>query len=301
MPFRKINYPFNNDIYSDKDRFIVPDYKFTCASQITTDSIEVYKVDKNGAIKIFEGKKDSSEFFDFFKRNNVMELSSRGIISAGHSVVHLEDKLSCGKQPLESTMFAMKIMEILQEFFDYKYDYFVLLNDLFVEKDLTRKDLSEPNYYRDQMFNPYIVPSKIAKTITDTAKKLNRAIDYNYCTSCNLADKFRRFIKKQKYESKEFLREKNDNCEFWYYLLDNEKILVLKNNKANCVACNCTMLKDIRFTNTKGKLKDGYKSYIGIFPFCSKANVLNGCKIAYKLYKDFDLKTYIIFFGGTCN
>ena len=301
MHFRKVSYPFNNDIYSDKDRFAVSDYKFTCTAEITTDSIEVYEVNNDGAIKIFEGKKNSSEFFEFLKNNNVMELSSSGIISAGHSVVHLEDKLSCGDQPVESTAFAMKIMEILQEVFDYKYDYFVLLNDLYVEKDLTRKNSSEPNYYRNLMFNPYVVPSKIAEIITDTAKKLNRPIDYNYCTSCNLADKFKRSIKKQKYESKEFLKEKNGNYDCWYYLLNDEKILVIKNHKANCVACNCAMLKDIRYADTKDEFNDGYKSYIGIFPFCSKTNVLNGCKIAYKLYNNFCLKTYIIFFGGTCN
>ena len=301
MSFRKISYPFNNDIYSDKDRFAVPDYKFTCSSQVISDSIEVYEVNKDGAIKIFEGKKDSSDFFDFLRSSNVMKLSSSGIISAGHSIVHLEDKFSCGEQPLESTAFAMKIMEMLQEDFDYKYDYFVLLNDLYAEKDLTRHDLSEPNYYRNLMFNPYIVPTKIAETITATANKLNRAIDYNYCASCNLADRFRRFIKKRKYESKEFLREKNEDSDCWYYLLNNEKILVMRNNKPNCVACNCAMLKDIRCDGTKGKSMDGYESYIGIFPFCSKANVLNGAKIAYKLYEDFDLKTYIIFYGGSCN
>ena len=151
------------------------------------------------------------------------------------------------------------------------------------------------------MFNPYIVPAKIAETITVTAKKLNRAIDYNYCTSANLADKFKRSIKKLKYESKEFVRQENEDGDCWYYLLNNENILVIKNHKANCVACNCAMLNNIRYSGTKDKCIDGYKSYIGIFPFCSKANVLNGTRIAYKLYKDFDLKTYIIFYGGTCN
>lgn len=301
MSFRKANYPFSEH-YPESERYVVPGYKFTCTNETKSDRIELYQIDRNGAKLLYEGNKDDPAFFTFLEQNVLPNLKETGYVSGGHSVIHLEDKFSCGAAPIESTKLAMKILELIQEKNGFKYDYLVQLNDLYVEKDLNRDDVNKANFYRDKMLNPFIVPRDIADIIRATADKLKRPIDFHYCTSKNSADKFKRFIKKKKEESPCFVEGKEGENSFWYYVINGEKIPVLKNNKPNCISCNAAMLRDIRYDVTdSGEFKDSHLSYIGIFPFCSKSNVLNGCRIAYFAFDNFDLKTYMIFFGGTCN
>lgn len=294
---------FSNYNFSEEERHPCKDYRFECAHFIDDDDIfEVYKVDGNGAKKLFIAPEcNEKEFFQFIKNNLLIELGDKGVVSGGHSVINLADKYTCGKSVLNSTHLAMKLIALMKKEKGVDYDYLVQFNDLYIEHDTTRANVNFINKYRELMFNPFIIPVAINQILDECSKHLNREITLNYCTTKNLADKFKRYIKKRKLTDNRFFAEKMDVGTNWYYNLHEEKVLILHNDKPNCVAGNAAMLRDIRYEIGNNTQHDKYNSYLGIFPRCSRNNVLNGCAIAYNLFPKFDLVTYIIFYGDGCN
>lgn len=291
-------------IYTKEERYVYPNYKFTCRKSVPFKGYRIYKIN-NKSVQLLKENNFSNNKDDilcYLNENIFNSIDGKGIVSGGHSVINLSDKYLCGQSAIESTELAMNIIYNLQFKYRKEFDFLIQYNDLYVEQDLTRVNKDDINKYRKQMISPLIVPVAINNILSEYSKKLNREIELNYCFSKNMADKFKRFIKKKKKTLNCFKNKNYDNgTNEWVVMLENDEIVVLKNDKPNCVSCNAAMLRDIRYNVDCNKITDNYKSYIGIFPCCSEQNVINGCKVAFELYKNFDLEVYIIIYGDSCN
>ena len=271
MSFRTATILKNYD-FTNAERYPCVNYRFECAHVLeNADMLEVYRVDKTGVEKIYFGPEaEETEFFMYFKTKMIQSLGVKGIVSGGHSIINLADKFSCGPSVVQSTRLAMKIIEEIQKTTGFEYDYLVQFNDLYIEHDTTRENSNTINRFRDQMFNPFIIPIQINEILKEYSIRLRREQILRYCTSKNLADKLKRYVKRKKLIDSRFSSEDTGNGMNWYYELHGRKILLLHNDKPNCAAGNVAMLRDIRYKVEKDKQENNYDSYIGIFPRCSK-------------------------------
>ncbi|MCL2469677.1 MAG: hypothetical protein FWF24_05545 [Alphaproteobacteria bacterium] len=82
-------------------------------------------------------------------------------------------------------------------------------------------------------------------------------------------------------------------------VVNDERIVVLHNDKPNCAAGNAATLRAIRYEITNNKIRDNFTSHIGLYPLCSRQNVLDGYKVAHAFY-GLNLPSYFAFFGRAC-
>ena len=295
--------------FPDEERYVARDYPFNCEkADIVNNRYEIYAIDSTGEKKLHEGYCDLSEdgeqsakeILAFCNQFIFPSLPDIGIISGAHMVVNLADKYSCGEIPLASAKLAMQMIETLQTRHGKTFDFLVQYNDLYIEPDNTRVNENDMNFYRKKMFEPLIIPVELNKLLNASSEKLQRDIPLRFCTSKNCANKFKRYIRKKKKNMDCFAQRETPTGSDWKLVLRDKEITVLHNDKPNCVSANAGMMRDIRYTIDNDNVQDAYFSYVGIFPICSKKNVLEGISAAYYLYPNFNLKTFIIFYGDSC-
>ena len=223
-------------------------------------------------------------------------LDPKGLISGGHTVINLADKYLCGQAAVHTTKLAMEFIRKLQFQYGKEYDFLLQFNDLYSEKDDSRKDKNGINPYREMMRNPLIIPTQINSLVREYSAITERNIAINYCFEKNMSGRCKRYLNVHEKNNENILRERND----FFVRYNSEKIRLTQNSKPSCAACHAAMLRYVRYNIVANEITDNLFSYIGIFPLCSETNVLNGCKAAYSLYPDFDLKTYIIFYEDLC-
>lgn len=292
--------------YSKKDLCVFEQYSFCCSKMHTSDKkFEIYKVNQHGSTKLFDGKcelldEDDSEDIlieEYLDANVLPSLPNHGMISGAHMVIDLSDKSACNLTPFRSANLCMNIIARASKKFHKDLDFSIQFNDLYIEQDNSRDDNNVINKYRVLMFSPFVIPTRINELLIRTSREVERDLDLYYFTSKNLADKFKRHIKNKKKTDPRFHFKDGD----WYYQLHGREVLILHGDKPNCACANAAMLKDVRFDVDHLDVKDNYYSYIGVYPMCSKRNILDGCEIGYDFYKEIqDLDTYIIFYGDTC-
>lgn len=91
-----------------------------------------------------------------------------------------------------------------------------------------------------------------------------------------MADRFKRHIKnrmdKEAYFSAPRRKCEDDGGE---HAFD-----IIKENKPTCAAGNAATFRGIRYRISSNKIFDNYTSHIGVFPLCSRVNVLNSYRAA---------------------
>lgn len=286
----------------EMNKTIYPDYQFNCKKSNLQDTrFIIYEGKNNNLTKIYES-------YDINEQERVKvtldligdKVTDKAIISGGHTVVDLSNKLHAGDEAIKSTNFAFKLISKLQVEYGKKAEFLVQLNDIYMEYDLESTSGTIPNKYREQAFKPYVIPSAINEILKKYSTELDRNFDLYYCSSKNLSDSFKRHIKNEKKCNNElFSYIENESEKRWNMVIDGEQISVLVNDKPNCISANAAMLRSIRYIVDNRRQKDNFTSYVGIFPLCSMDNVLDGYKVATKFY-DLDLPTYYIFTGTSC-
>jgi len=300
MPLIKIPYIDNYDAVKSC-RTIYPDYKCNCTKAWKGDELFiVYKMTKNGIEKIHE----SSEG-DYDKNVNLTlsyigsNVTAKLIVSGGHTVLNLKDRFFVSDEVLKSVNFSFKLIAGLQQKFNKKAEFLVLLNDFFMEKD-AGTDIGLENKYRKESLNPFVIPPKINDFLVSYSKLLDRKIDLHFCSEKNMADRFKRHIQNYKKDDSNTLFSKDPVTNNWYMNAGNKKFSVLMNDKPNCVAGCAATFRAIRYEISSNKIKDNFTSYVGIFPLCCLENTLNGYLAANAFYDHFDLPGYLMFFGRCC-
>lgn len=291
-----------NDYDKFKDSKVVhPHYKFSCTKWWkNNDKCIIYKADKDGIVKLIEtdGNTDAQDIeiaCDIVGK----DIDDNTIISGGHTVIDLLNRFNVGEEAVKSTKFSFELISKIEEKYNKKTEFMVQLNDLYMEQDMDMTT-GEANKYREKALHNYVIPVKLNDMLKQYSEKLNRAFDFHYCAEKNMADRFKRHIKLKKKKNNDiFVNKKIGADDVWNVVVDGEEITVIANDKPNCVAANAAMLRSIRYEVDSNKIKDNFKSYIGIFPLCSIDNVLNGYKVANFIY-DLDLPSYYIFKGKSC-
>ena len=291
--------PISEYCFTYDERHPDPAYRFTCTREREkTKKCRIFQVDSKKATLVFqiENVTDDEEIISFLHRNIFSTLDENGLISGGHTVINLADKYSCGQAAVHTTQLAMEFIKTLQFQYGKTYDFLLQFNDLYSEKDDSRKDKNKINPYRQMMRIPLIIPTKINSLVREYSASINREIAINYCFEKNMSGRCKRYLTTHIKNNENIIRERND----FFVRYNAETIQLTQNSKPNCAACHAAMLRYVRYNIAATEITDNLFSYIGIFPLCSETNVLNGCKAAYSLYPDFNLKTYIIFYEDLC-
>jgi hypothetical protein len=223
-------------------------------------------------------------------------VSAKTLVSGGHTVVNLRDRLHVGSNVVRSVSFCMDYILGIQNKYKINSDFLIMLNDFYMEKD-AGTDLGKENQYRKEAISPYILPTKINELIIAASNKADRNLSPFYCSEKNMADRFKRYVKENKKRNKDlFYQNGND----WYICHENGNFKIIENNKPNCAAGNAATFRAVRYDVSSNKIKTNYNSFIGIFPLCSLDNVLNGYIAACKTYSEFELPSLLVFFGKSC-
>lgn len=280
----------NREIYSD--------YQCNCTKFWTkNDKLIIYKATTSGIEKIFDDANNANIFdtVEIIAKLAGKELTDKAIIAGGHTVINLKDRFHISEEAVKSAEIALGFISKLQYEYNKNADFLVPLNDFYMEKD-AGTDEGHENSYRKEALNPYIIPPKLNELLAIHSNRLNRNIDAYYCSEKNMADRFKRHIKnKKKDETGMFVKNGND----WEMIVENERFVVLTNDKPNCVAGNAATLRAIRYDVNSNKIKDNYTSHVGIYPLCSIDNVINGYRAA-KAFYNLDLPTFFVFCGKSC-
>lgn len=286
----------------EANKTIFQNYHFNCKKcNSINDSYIIYEGNKEYLKKIYEAHNISEkEKVDVAINFIGSKVTDKVIVSGGHTVVDLSNKLHAGEESIKSTNFTFDIISKLQTDYNKKAEFLIQLNDIYMEYDPHSTSGTISNQYREQALKPYVIPCSINEILKKRSKELNRTFDLYYCSSKNLSDTFKRHIKTaKKNNSQLFNYKENESEKRWDMLIDGEPVSVLVNDKPNCVSANAAMLRSIRYLVDNRRQKDNFTSYVGIFPLCSMDNVLNGYKVANKFY-GLDLPTYFIFTGTSC-
>ena len=290
--------PIKNYDALNINRVIYSDYKCNCTkSWVGDDILVIFKAVKSGIEKVYENfyTGNVTSTVETIAKLVAKEITDKAIIAGGHTVVNLKDRFHVSDEVARSADVALGLIAYLQEK-EGKYAEFLMpLNDFYMEKDAGTDEGCE-NTYRREAVNPYIIPPKINALLLHYSEKLGREIRLHYCSEKNMADRFKRHIKDKKKDGSGVFIKDGSN---WEMVVCHDKIVVLANDKPNCVAGNAATLRAIRYEIANKKIKDNFTSHVGIYPLCSLDNVLNGYKVATAFY-NLDLPTYFVFFGRSC-
>ena len=299
MGFETIRYlsEYNFSMY---ERCPFPAYRFTCSRKRSdTKNCRIFNVSKEGATLVFEcvNVKSDKVILKFMQTKVFPTLSSKGLISGGHTVVNLSDKYACGPAATHTTELAMALVESLQIDYNKQYDFLLQFNDLYAEKDNKTINRTGMNSFRDKMRNPLIIPLQINNLVKEYSERLKREIVINYCFEMTMSRRCQRYLLRNEKTTTNIIANEHGD----FFVKYNEKLIRLsKNHKPNCAACHAAMLRYVRYNIKESHITNNVLSYIGIFPLCSETNVLDGCMAAYSIYPDFDLQTYLIFYEDLC-
>ncbi|MFJ5347685.1 hypothetical protein [Pectobacterium parvum] len=284
----------NIEFYKTAEKIIFEDYQCNCKKGWKDeDRFIVYKADKSGITEVINNNINENNL------NTLLELSphylsEKIIISGGHTVVNLNDRFSVSPEVERSAKFCIDYIIKSIKKFKIKPDFLMEINDFYMEKS-DGSEIGKENHFRKIATSPYIIPERINRYIKDSCMKNKTDITSFYVSEKNMADRFKRHIKNQK--NNVLFKKINETL---YMNVGGEEFEVIKNNKPTCVAGNAATFRAIRYRISPNKTADNYTSHIGVFPLCSKQNVLNGYRAASAFYDDFELPSLLVFFGKSC-
>lgn len=124
--------------------------------------------------------------------------------------------------------------------------------------------------------SPYIIPEKINDYILASNQRHDIDINAFYVSEKNMADRFKRHIK-NRMDKEAYFQRQDGNVKM---TVGEHEFDIIKENKPTCAAGNAATFRAIRYRISSNKVFDNYTSHIGVFPLCSRVNVLNGYRAA---------------------
>jgi len=283
------------ELYEVSNRVIFKDYKCNCKKGWKgEDRFIVYTADQRGIIEVINDE-ISIENIDKLIELSPEFLTEKVIISGGHTVVNLNDRFSVSNEVEKSARFCIDYIVQSIAKLNIQPDFLMEINDFYMEKS-DGNEMDGANEFRKMATSPYILPEKINRYITSSNQCHGINIKSFYVSEKNMADRFKRHIKNRLDKEKYFHRLNNDLL----MTIGKDTFEIIKNNKPTCAAGNAATFRAIRYRISANKIFDNYTSHIGVFPLCSRKNVLNGYQAASTFYKDFNLPSLLVFFGKSC-
>ncbi|MBN3265102.1 hypothetical protein [Pectobacterium brasiliense] len=281
--------------YKTADRVIFKDYKCNCTKGWKdADKFMVYKADESGVTEIFSDEVGDSNL-DVLIDLARGYLSERVVISGGHTVVNLDDRFSVSNEVEKSAKFCIDYIVKSKEQLSIQPDFLMEINDFYMEKN-DGHEIDGANQYRKMATSPYIIPERINAYINEINKSYGINIRSFYVSEKTMADRFKRHIRNTVDKNILFKRQENDLL----MTVDEHTFAIIQNNKPTCAAGNAATFRAIRYRVSANKIFDNYTSHIGVFPLCSRINVLNGYRAASSFYDNLTLPSLLVFFGKSC-
>ncbi|GAJ66573.1 MULTISPECIES: hypothetical protein [Edwardsiella] len=157
-------------------------------------------------------------------------------------------------------------------------------------------EIDGANQYRKMATSPYIIPEIINSYIKENNKHYGIDIRSFYVSEKTMADRFKRHIKNTMDKNTLFNRQDSSLL----MTVGEHTFAIIEDNKPTCAAGNAATFRAIRYKVSSNKIFDNYTSHIGVFPLCSRINVLNGYRAASVFYENLSLPSLLIFFGKSC-
>lgn len=217
------------------------------------------------------------------------------IISGGHTVVNLDDRFSVSSEVEKSAKFCIDYIVQSAKKYNIRPDFLMEINDFYMEKS-DGHEIDGANEFRKKATSPYIIPKIVNDYILEVKNRHGIDVASLYVSEKNMADRFKRHIK-NRVEKESYFKRVGDNLQM---TVGDNSFDVITNNKPTCAAGNAATFRTIRYRVSSNKIFDNYTSHIGVFPLCSRVNVLNGYLAALKFYDDFRLPCLLVFFGKSC-
>lgn len=187
------------------------------------------------------------------------------------------------------------LVGIVFEQLNIQPDFLMEINDFYMEKK-DGNEIDGANQYRKKATSPYIIPERINSYIKDINKCYGIDIRSFYFSEKTMADRFKRHIKNTVDKNLLFNRQERNLL----MTVDEHTFAIIENNKPTCAAGNAATFRAIRYKVSSNKIFDNYTSHIGVFPLCSRINVLNGYRAASAFYDGLSLPSLLVFFGKSC-
>jgi len=272
----------DESFYKKAESVIFKDYKCNCTKGWKdADRFIVYKADESGVTEIFSDEVCDRNL-DVLMELSKGYLSENVVISGGHTVVNLDDRFSVSHEVEKSARFCIDYIVKSKKELNVQPDFLMEINDFYMEKN-DGYEIDGANQYRKMATSPYIIPERINVYIKEIIKRHGIDIRSFYVSEKTMADRFKRHIKTAIDKT-----------------IDEHTFAIIKDNKPTCAAGNAATFRAIRYKVSSNKIFDNYTSHIGVFPLCSRMNVLNGYRAASSFYNDFSLPSLLVFFGKSC-
>ncbi|TCQ83106.1 MULTISPECIES: hypothetical protein [Rahnella] len=285
----------DDNFYKTAERVIFRDYKCNCTKGWKdADRFMVYRADESGVTEIFSDEVGDSNL-DALIEMAKGYLSDRVVISGGHTVVNLDDRFSVSNEVEKSARFCIDYIVKSKEQLNIQPDFLMEINDFYMEKK-DGNEIDGANQYRKKATSPYIIPERINSYIKDINKCYGIDIRSFYVSEKTMADRFKRHIKNTVDKNLLFNRQDRNLL----MTVDEHTFAIIENNKPTCAAGNAATFRAIRYKVSSNKIFDNYTSHIGVFPLCSRINVLNGYRAASAFYDGLSLPSLLVFFGKSC-
>lgn len=283
------------NFYKTEERVIFRDYKCNCTKGWKdVDRFIVYRADETGVTEIVNdevGDHNLDILIELAKSN----LSKKIIISGGHTVVNLDDRFAVSNEVEKSARFCIYYIVKSKKQLNIQPDFLMEINDFYMEKS-DGHEIDGANNYRKMATSPYIIPEKINSYIKEKNKRYGIDIRSFYVSEKTMADRFKRHIKNSVDDNILFNRQGSNLL----MTVDEQTFAIIDDNKPTCAAGNAATFRAIRYKVSSNKIFDNYTSHIGVFPLCSRINVLNGYRAASAFYGNLSLPSLLVFFGRSC-
>lgn len=285
----------DENFYKTAERVIFRDYKCNCTKGWKDlDRFLVYRADESGVTEIFNDEVDDHNL-DILIELSRSNLSENVVISGGHTVVNLSDRFSVSNEVENSARFCIDYIVKSKEKLRIQPDFLMEINDFYMEKS-DGHEIDGANHYRKMATSPYIIPEKINAYIKENNKRYGIDIKSFYVSEKTMADRFKRHIKSAMDKNILFNRQGRNLL----MTVDAHTFAIIEDNKPTCAAGNAATFRAIRYKVSSNKIFDNYTSHIGVFPLCSRTNVLNGYRAASAFYGNLSLPSLLVFFGKSC-
>ncbi len=283
------------EFYKTAERVVFKEYKCNCKKGWKgEDRFIVYKADQNGIVEVINNEVSNNNVEDLIVLASSF-LTDKVVISGGHTVVNLDDRFSVSSEVEKSARFCIDYIAESIRRLSVQPDFLMEINDFYMEKN-DGSEIDGANEFRRMATSPYIIPEKINDYIL--ASNQHHGIDINafYVSEKNMADRFKRHIK-NRMDKEAYFQRQDGNVKM---TVGEHTFDIIKENKPTCAAGNAATFRAIRYRISSNKIFDNYTSHIGVFPLCSRVNVLNGYRAAATFYDNFALPSLLVFFGKSC-
>lgn len=285
----------SSDFYKTAERVIYKDYQCNCQKKWQKDDrFIVYVANENGIEEIIN-KQVSEDNIDDLLDVAPLYLTNNMLISGGHTVVNLNDRFSVSREVETSAKFCIDYIVRSVKKYNIHPDFLMEINDFYMEKS-DGNEIDGANGFRKMATSPYIIPEKINSYICDVKEHQEVDVTSLYVSEKNMADRFKRHIK-NRVDKEPYFSKVGNSIEM---TINGNRFDIITNNKPTCAAGNAATFRAIRYNISSNKVFDNYTSHIGVFPLCSRVNVLNGYLAAVTFYHDFKLPCLLVFFGKSC-